>query len=671
MMFKTILNIFSSSEPTSEILIESSVCSSANVNSNIDHDLNEINHLADSRKAEFKIWQGVKLEKQGQIEKAIALYRQAVDIEPQSVEAHQILAAALKKQNQVAASAFHYAQAAKFEGDNIASQNIKNKFLTSWEMKYADKANNQTELQLSTPANSDLPIQVSKTEQPGDCSHQARKLQLEENNYCSSQVTKLQLEENNYCSNQATKLQTSEGDNNANYRENLDDRKTNLTVLVTQINDANSLVNSAITHTKKTTLAETTSLASSSSLSMQQQNGATVLPSLKTTKIWEEFGKDDKALDCFFRALELEPNILDSQQHFQLAQKLETEGKLHKAIACYRYAVDLDPNFRYAYLRLAKALEQNGQFHETGIYYREIARIDSEPDNGDDKSTNKKRISRLLESSPKVRNQIHKNNSIKQLKEEREIQARTKLLAQNSTTYTEIHGRERKKKQTSISKTDLAIQQYLQRAKLEPTSAVVQTNLGSLYAKKQDWQKAIAHYSKAIQFAPDAAIGYRNLAEVYIKIGEPNKATELLYQAYSIESSNISGTEHWQLGEILRQQNQRQKAIACYRRAIKCQPDFTDAYLSLGTILDSQNNQKDAIACYKQAIKYSPENAQAYLLLGQLYTKEEQWQQATNCYQQVIKLQSHDSDALHQLEDVLAKQKNKYLTFKEASDFDC
>ncbi|GAB4530112.1 MAG: hypothetical protein Tsb0014_12540 [Pleurocapsa sp.] len=758
-MLKTILDLFSSSESTSKTIASKDSPTTVNVNSSISDRAEDLELLESSRKAEFKIWQGVKLEKQSRLDEAIALYRQALEVEPESAEAHQILAAALKKQNQIGEAAYHYAQAARLDQDNTVTNKIESKFAQSDTHNFSPLITNsesqgeqQTKLQLPTP--NDFKTQFSVKE-----------------NHNSHQQTALQTTEQPLVSNQQTVLQTDPPqDNNSQSNNQLTIQNHNSSSLVTQNSSQRASQNGAITKSQE----------NGASLTLQKNNnGSIVLPTLNTTpsrsnsgngkleaariylkqalaygdeqqweqaiqscqtalniapdcaeaykvwgnilqrinriadaigcyakavaidpnmaeayanlgslyarqqkwqeavefyqkslainpnsagvyrslaKIWEEFGEEDKALDCLFQALELEPNTLNAEQHFQLAEELHGEGKIDKAIALYRYAVTLDPDFRDAYLKLAKLLEQNGQWREAGVYYQEIIRIQDEQNNGKIKGVNKKRIANLLSSSPQLQRQINTNNNLKQLKGDRGILERPALSGQMGATPQEIRQTVRQQRQNSLSKTDLAIQQYLQQAKQEPNSAVVQINLGSLYARKQNWQKAIAHYSQAIKLDPNSAIGYRNLAKVYGKIGEPQKAAELLYQAYTIEPSNISGVEHWQLGQVFQQQNQEQKATACYRRAIQCQPDFTDAYISLGSILDGQNNTEGAIACFKQAVKHSPDNPRAYWFLGQVYTKEEQWQPATACYQEVIKLQPNNANALHRLGDALAKQ---------------
>ena len=60
---------------------------------------------------------------------------------------------------------------------------------------------------------------------------------------------------------------------------------------------------------------------------------------------------------------------------------------------------------------------------------------------------------------------------------------------------------------------ELAINRYRYQAQLYPDSAVVQTNLGKLYHKNQQWQEAIACYQNAITIDSDYALAHQYLAQ--------------------------------------------------------------------------------------------------------------------------------------------------------------
>jgi O-antigen biosynthesis protein len=372
-------------------------------------------------------------------------------------------------------------------------------------------------------------------------------------------------------------------------------------------------------------------------------------------KIWEELNEEDRALDCFFQALDLQPNTLTAKQHFKLGNELLAEGKLPKAIACYRYAVSLEPNFRDAYLKLVKTLEDNGQWREAGVYYQEIIRLQETGNTNQVEPRNRRRIAKLLTESPTAPpQQLLLSNGVNI------IPNKPALLGAENTPPKEIRESIRlRSRNLPISQTDLLIEQYLKKAVAEPHSSIIQVNLGSLYATRRQWEQAIIHYQKAIALSPNSLTAYRNLAKVYQKTAEPIKAAEVLYRGYSSEPHKVSATEHCKLGKALQHQGKLPEAIVCYRRAIELEPSLTVAYLGMAEASEIQGNYLNAIACYQEIIKYDSSNSEAYFLLGEAFGQLKKWRQVVLCYQQVVKLQPDHWQAHHKLGDAFSKE-NKW-----------
>jgi tetratricopeptide (TPR) repeat protein len=367
-------------------------------------------------------------------------------------------------------------------------------------------------------------------------------------------------------------------------------------------------------------------------------------------RIWEELGEADKALDYLFEALHLEPETLTSQSHFQLARELWAENKRQKAIIGYRYAIQLNPHFKEAYLQLAKALEETGQWKEASIYYQKLIEIQDLKEIDRSRTVPSKRIRNLLAPAKKDDRQLQP------ITRQALPPKQQRLLAPENPKNTQITKREPETTPTNSS-IDRTIAAYLTKARSQPQSLAVQINLGSLYAQKKDWQRAITCYQKAIDIDPNNAMVYRNLARVYRQIGQKLKALETTYQAYSLAPEKVSGREHFKLGNALLQQQQIQSALACYRRAIEAKPSEIEAYIHLGKILESQNNRQAAIACYLKTIQHQPQNAQAYLLLGQSLAQAKDWQQAIKFYRQAIKLQPNNNKVHHDLGDAFSNLK--------------
>ncbi len=61
---------------------------------------------------------------------------------------------------------------------------------------------------------------------------------------------------------------------------------------------------------------------------------------------------------------------------------------------------------------------------------------------------------------------------------------------------------------------------WLATAKTSPSSHQNHNNLGDLYARRGEYEKAVEEFKKAIELKPDYGDAYHNLANVYHQIGK-------------------------------------------------------------------------------------------------------------------------------------------------------
>ncbi len=353
----------------------------------------------------------------------------------------------------------------------------------------------------------------------------------------------------------------------------------------------------------------------------------------------------DKAIDYYQKALSIEPNLsgvyrnlariwrrkqepakaqscleksrqLDSQPHsdfsvreyFARGQELQQQGDLEAAKQQYLNAIKLDPNHLESYEQLLNIAEKLEQWQQASQYCKIIVKI------------NRSRI-KSLPSTPSPQLQL----------------APASISAKPSKNLA-------------------LIQEYLQKARNNPNSAKIQSNLGILYAKEQQWQKAIAHFQKAIAINHNLPVVHRNLARALAKIGKSEAAKKYWSQAIALEGSQAKAEENLQLGKNLVSWGKHQSALICYRRAIQLKPNLVEAYLCLGELLVQTNQKQQQILCYQQGIKYNPHNAELYHRLGLAYSEQQQWVAATNCYQKVTQLQPQNARAYHLLAEALTRQ---------------
>ena len=157
----------------------------------------------------------------------------------------------------------------------------------------------------------------------------------------------------------------------------------------------------------------------------------------------------------------------------------------------------------------------------------------------------------------------------------------------------------------SVSQLQEAKQNYLKAISLDSQDASIHVNLGSLYAQEKLWEKAIPCYQQAIAIKPDFAGAYRNLAKAWTQVGKQAEAADCWYEAYTLNQANITPEQHLNLGNTLCRQGQLTKAIFCYQRAIKLNPNYAAAYQNLATTLKRQGKLDKAAIYAEKARKIS------------------------------------------------------------------
>jgi tetratricopeptide (TPR) repeat protein/GT2 family glycosyltransferase/glycosyltransferase involved in cell wall biosynthesis len=312
-----------------------------------------------------------------------------------------------------------------------------------------------------------------------------------------------------------------------------------------------------------------------------------------------KLGKVPQALSAYAKALSIQPDLVDI--YVNVGSVYAGQQEWQQAISYYQKAIEIDPNLGIAYRNLGKIWNKLGDRDKAQECFDRAENLDS-----NSKLNTKKELPQILSFQP---------------------QAVLPLISEETTP-----------------------------TQLKPDSPESYAKLGDFYAEKQQWEEAIFFYQKAIKLEPKFIQVYRNLARIYNQFGQSEKATECLFQALTLEPNKAGAEQHFSLGNVLRQQRKNDRAIDCYRQAIKLQPEFSEAYLRLGEVLSDSSEIAKAIACYQEALKLNPSSFQAHHNLGDAFAKKEKWEEATAAYLNGIKLNPEFSWSYNNLGNALLKQ---------------
>lgn len=126
---------------------------------------------------------------------------------------------------------------------------------------------------------------------------------------------------------------------------------------------------------------------------------------------------------------------------------------------------------------------------------------------------------------------------------------------------------------------------WLATAKTSPSSPQNHNNLGDLYGRRGDLNRAVKEFQTAIKLLPGYADAYHNLANTYVQL------------------------------------NRTDLGIENYQKAIYYNPNLWQSYLNLASIFFEQGNNEEAIKMAQNSININPQIPNSHLILGLSYLR--------------------------------------------------
>jgi len=155
---------------------------------------------------------------------------------------------------------------------------------------------------------------------------------------------------------------------------------------------------------------------------------------------------------------------------------------------------------------------------------------------------------------------------------------------------------------------------WLSGAKTSPSSHQNHNNLGDLYARRGEYEKAVEEFKKAIELKSNYGDAYHNLANVYHQMGQDDLAEEN------------------------------------YKKALEFNPNLWQSYQNLAAIYFTQKNFDLAKEFMEKAIKINPENIDLHINMGILYSNLGDKQKAKEEFEKALQIDPQNQKAQQQLE---------------------
>lgn len=145
-------------------------------------------------------------------------------------------------------------------------------------------------------------------------------------------------------------------------------------------------------------------------------------------------------------------------------------------------------------------------------------------------------------------------------------------------------------------------------------------NLGEVFIELEKWDDAINSFLKVLETDPNDGNSYFNLGICYYKKEEKNLALDNFQKA--VEKNPKDVYAYFYLGYLYQNDGLTNFAIDSYKKVLEVSPDYSWAYFNLGAIAFKNGNLEEARMYLAKTIEYNPRDIEAYKLLTQICLKD-------------------------------------------------
>ena len=141
---------------------------------------------------------------------------------------------------------------------------------------------------------------------------------------------------------------------------------------------------------------------------------------------------------------------------------------------------------------------------------------------------------------------------------------------------------------------------------------------------------------------PNSAEAYNDLGILLEQNGETDKAITYYEKALDVDPNHPEA--HYNLGLTYSRQGRVDEAIAEYQKAVDLYPDYPNAQNNLAILLVQKGRLDDAISHCQKVVEYNPDDAQAHATLAVILAQEGRTQEAQAQFQATLKVAPNDAE---------------------------
>ncbi len=177
--------------------------------------------------------------------------------------------------------------------------------------------------------------------------------------------------------------------------------------------------------------------------------------------------------------------------------------------------------------------------------------------------------------------------------------------------------------------------------------------LGSIYVRDGQDEKAIPYYEQIITFHPENTNAMVSLGAIFRRLKRYEDSVNILHKAQDISSDNVS--INYNLGFTYKEMGDYNDAIDSFESVIARNPDDVLAHNHLGSIYFSKKEYDKAIAAYKHGLQVDQNHPILNYNLAHVYEATRNYPEAVRCYEIALKTRPGWLDAIRDFSELLIR----------------
>ncbi len=172
--------------------------------------------------------------------------------------------------------------------------------------------------------------------------------------------------------------------------------------------------------------------------------------------------------------------------------------------------------------------------------------------------------------------------------------------------------------------------------KKHPEVSVAYNNLGHYYNQKNETEKALKNYNKAIDLEPQKALTYNNRGKIYFDRGEYDLALKDYNKSLSVDSLFPNALAN--RGAVFGVKKEYSKALIDLTKALQIDPEYANALSNRAFVYFNLNEYEKSITDCRNYLQLKPNDADLTNMLGLCYARLKYYDTAIQIYNKSIQL---------------------------------